>query len=113
MNEGQALTALSALAEPTRLAILRWLVRQGLAGAAAGEIAVAAGASPSRASFHLAVLERAGLVTSTRAARRMIYTVDLTVMGGLLAFLLADCCADDPTVRACCASASGSDRPDT
>lgn len=102
MDDAQAIDALGALAQQTRLEIVRFLVRQGGEGASAGAIAEAAGAAPSRASFHLAALERAGLVLGERVSRRIVYRVDVERLGELVAFLLEDCCADDPIVRRCC-----------
>ena len=102
MDAAQAVASLAALAQETRLAIVRHLVRCGTDGAPAGRIGEAVGAAPSRASFHLAALERAGLVTATRVSRRIVYRADFERLGALLAYLIEDCCADDARVRACC-----------
>lgn len=102
MDDAEAVDALGALAQRTRLEIVRFLVRQGREGASAGDIAEAVGAAPSRASFHLATLERAGLVLGERVSRRIVYRVDFERLGELVAFLLEDCCAGDPIVRRCC-----------
>lgn len=104
MTEAQARAAFAALSEETRLAMLRWLVRRGPAGAAAGEVARAVGASPSRASFHLAALERAGLVVSARSARRVIYRADFARLRALGDFLLEACCGGEAHLAACCAA---------
>lgn len=102
MNTEQAVSALGALAQETRLDIVRHLVRHGEVGAAAGEIALAVDASAPRASFHLATLEKAGLISSERVSRRIVYRANFDRLGTLLAFLLRDCCADAPAVRRCC-----------
>lgn len=102
MNEDTAVTALSALANDSRLRLLKALVRAGPDGLPAGQIAIAIEATPSRTSFHLAALTEAGLVNSTRVARNVIYRVDFSSMGALIKYLLHDCCAGDPKVRACC-----------
>lgn len=102
MDEARAIDALGALAQRTRLAIVRHLVRQGREGASAGTVAEAVGAAPSRASFHLAALERAGLVVGERVSRRIVYRADFEQLGRLVAFLLEDCCANDPSVRRRC-----------
>ena len=107
MNENQVVAALSALSQETRLRMVRYLVTKGGEGAAAGEVAKAAGAaeaaSSSRASFHLNALRQAGLITATRASRSIIYRVDFAAMGGLIGYLIEDCCQNDPTIVSCCA----------
>ncbi len=100
MDERQALDAFAALSQETRLRILRLLVRAGPAGAAAGVLGEAVGASSSNASFHLGHLERAGLIRSRREARSIIYSADLEGLSGLLRFLLEDCCRGDPELCA-------------
>ncbi len=102
MNEEQVINALSALAQETRLRILRYLVSMGSAGAPAGDIAKAVSSSPSRASFHLSAMADAGLITATRVSRSIIYRVNFDAMGGLIGYLVTDCCKNDPRVRNCC-----------
>ena len=87
---------LSALSQETRLAAFRLLVREGEAGLPAGEIAAALSVPPSTLSTHLGVLERAGLVVSTRVARQIIYRVEFAGFRALVTFLLQDCCQGRP-----------------
>ncbi len=103
MDEGQALLAFAALSEPTRVAILRYLVTRGPSGAPAGEIGAAVGFTSSRGAFHLAALTRAGLLTSEKVSRQVIYRADFASLGALVGFLVEDCCGGDPRVVACCA----------
>jgi DNA-binding transcriptional ArsR family regulator len=93
----EAVAALGALAQESRLAVFRLLVRRGPEGAAAGEVAEALGIPPATLSFHLAQLGHAGLVRSRREGRRIIYSADYDGMGALMAFLTEKCCRD----RAC------------
>ncbi|MGI3166379.1 ArsR/SmtB family transcription factor [Pseudooceanicola sp. 200-1SW] len=116
MHQAQALDALSALANETRLQIVRLLVEHGPArgcgaraaaeaapeGMPAGEIARAVAVSASRLSFHLSALEQAGLISAERRGRQVLYSVDRAAMGGLIHYLLNDCCRGDPQVSACC-----------
>lgn len=102
MDESQAVAAFGALAQETRLRILRFLVTMGADGAPAGTVGRAVGASTSRLSFHLAALEAAGLVRSERVSRNIVYRADFARIGALLAFLLEECCARHPEVAACC-----------
>ncbi len=69
----------------------------------AGDIAHQIGASPSRASFHLAALAEAELVIKERRSRSLIYSVNFPRVGGLIAFLMEDCCGGSPSLRKCCA----------
>ena len=87
-----ALERLSALAQETRLTIFRKLVEQGPGGLAAGELAERIGISPSNLSFHVAALERAGLVAGTRNGRSIAYVADYRAMNELLAYLYENCC---------------------
>jgi ArsR family transcriptional regulator, arsenate/arsenite/antimonite-responsive transcriptional repressor len=100
MQERQALDAFAALSQETRLRMVRLLVQAGPDGLAAGAIGEAVSASSSNASFHLAHLERAGLIRSRREARSIIYSVDLTGLTGLIRFLMEDCCRGKPEICA-------------
>lgn len=102
MDRSPALAALSALAHETRLDIVRLLVPKGSRGLPAGEIARAVQVSASGLSFHLRLLDQAGLVAARREGRQVIYAIDGARMGALFHYLLNDCCADDPEIRACC-----------
>lgn len=97
METGTAIAALSALAQETRLSIFRTLVRahsltEGEGGLAAGEIGEALDVPSATLSFHLKEMSYAGLVTSRREGRSIIYKADLSMMRGLTEFLLEDCC---------------------
>ena len=78
---------------------------------AAGQIGAALGGlSASRLSFHLAALEAAGLISSRKVARNVIYTAKTGALGGLLGFLLHDCCAGHHHVLECCNRPGASDQ---
>ena len=62
MEKSQAVNALSALAHETRLDVFRLLVREGITGCSAGDIATTLDVPPATLSFHLAALAQAGLV---------------------------------------------------
>ena len=83
---------LHALAQDSRLAVFRLLVRAGREGVAAGDIARELGVAPNTLSAHLSVLANAGLVGSRREGRSIIYAADYAGMSELLAFLVEDCC---------------------
>ncbi|HLI64731.1 MAG TPA: helix-turn-helix transcriptional regulator [Caulobacteraceae bacterium] len=104
MDSPGAVTALSALAHPGRLEVFRLLVRAGPQGMAAGDIARATGSLPNTLSTNLNVLAGAGLATSRREGRSIIYAAGYGRMSALLAFLMEDCCAGAPQICAPLAS---------
>ena len=95
-----ATSAFAALAQETRLAAFRLLVRAGPAGLPAGEIARALETAPSTLSTHLGLLQRAGLVSAERRSRQIVYRADFEGAGALMRFLMKDCCKGHPAVRA-------------
>jgi ArsR family transcriptional regulator len=100
MDTPTALMALSALAHEGRLQVFRLLVQAGPDGMAAGDIARAAGALPNTLSTNLGILASAGLVSSRRAGRSIIYAAAYERMRDLLTFLMEDCCGGQPEICA-------------
>lgn len=100
MDPHAAVGALSALAHPARLEVFRLLVRAGPEGMAAGEIARATGSLANTLSANLNILAGAGLVSSRREGRSIIYSAAYERMRGLLAFLMEDCCGGKPEICA-------------
>lgn len=100
MKERQALLAFAALAQETRLRIVRLLVSAGEDGMPAGAIADAMDSSASNMSFHLKELERAGLVASRRESRSIIYIAEYEALARLIRFLMEDCCSGHPEICA-------------
>lgn len=98
MDQDSAITALGALAHPSRLEVFRLLVRAGPEGMAAGEIAKALGSRPNTLSTNLSILANAGLVGSKRDGRSVIYNAGYDQMRDLLSFLMEDCCAGAPQI---------------
>src|SRR4051812_36371227 len=96
MKTKSVIVALAALAQDTRLAIFRILVRTGPEGLAAGQIGDQLGIAPSSLSFHIKELSHAGLVTSRQESRYVIYSVNFAVMDGLMAYLTKNCCDMEP-----------------
>ena len=92
MRTNEAVAALAALAQESRLQVWSLLVRHGEAGLLAGEIAQALGALPSTLSFHLRDLCAAGLLQAHRSGRSIRYSVVPEVWRQLLWHLGEDCC---------------------
>ena len=95
MKMSDAVTVLDALAQESRLEIFRFLVQAGPQGAPAGRIGDQLTVHSATLSFHLNALRQAGLVTSRRESRSIIYTASYARMSELLAYLLANCCAGE------------------
>jgi len=91
-----ATRALGALSQVSRLAAFRMLVEQGAEGMPAGAVASRVGVPHNTMSSHLATLERAGLVTSERRGRSIIYRADFDALKALLGWLIEDCCHGQP-----------------
>ena len=96
MDKQQALAALAALGQDTRLEVFRLLVRAGSAGVPAGEIAANLGTVQNTTSAHLKVLDQAGLVRAERDGRIIRYFAEMTGIRDLLAYLMEDCCNGAP-----------------
>ena len=92
MELEQAILALGALAQDTRLDVFRRLVQHEPDGIAAGELARLVAVPQNTMSSHLAILARAGLVRPERKGRSIVYRADLARLGGVVAFLMEDCC---------------------
>lgn len=95
MKTKRAVSALSALAQESRLDIFRLLVRKGQDGMAAGELSDHFAMPPATMSFHLKELSNAGLIVSRRESRSIIYSANYAHMQQLIGFLLENCCADN------------------
>jgi DNA-binding transcriptional ArsR family regulator len=98
MEISKAIEALGALAQESRLHVFRLLIRRGPEGLAAGDIAEQLRVPANTMSSHLAVLSRAGLVSSRKQGRSVIYAINLAGTRKLLAFLVEDCCRGKPDV---------------
>ena len=100
MDTLTAVTALSALAQDSRLRVFRLLIRAGTEGMAAGDIARTLDVPHNTLSSQLAILSRAQLVQARKEGRSVIYTVDLQGTRALLFYLVEDCCQGEPSVCA-------------
>lgn len=111
METEEAVLALAALSQQTRLEAFRTLVRHEPDGVAAGDLARLLEVPSNTLSAHLSILTRARLVTSERRSRSIVYRANLGEFRDVAIFLLRDCCGGRPdvcepvveTLRSCCA----------
>jgi ArsR family transcriptional regulator len=105
MEKTDAIAALAALAQDSRLDVFRLLVAAGPDGMPAGEVAARLGLPPNTLTFHFDRLRMAGLVTVRREGRSMIYAARYETMNTLLGYLTDNCCGGAPQqcapVRGC------------
>lgn len=87
-----AITVMSALAQPTRLAVFSLLARAGEEGMSAGDLAERTGTPTNTMSAHLTILSQAGLAKSRRAGRNIFYSALPDAIRQLTVFLIKDCC---------------------
>ena len=93
MPEELVLKSLAALAHAVRLKVFRALVVAGPAGLTPSVMSEGLGIPPTTLSFHLKELASAGLVTTERASRHLVYRAAFEQMSGLVAYLTENCCA--------------------
>jgi protein-tyrosine-phosphatase/DNA-binding transcriptional ArsR family regulator len=96
MEVKTAALGFAALSQETRLRLMRLLAERGASDMPAGEIASRLAQAPSTLSFHLAALEQAGLVQSTRQGRQIIYAVRFGGLRALFSYLTETCCGGRP-----------------
>lgn len=113
MEKEDALNALAALGQETRLDVFRLLVKAGKEGMTAGAISDALEVRPNTLSTHLGALSRSGLVHAERDGRSICYRADLQTMQVLVTYLLQDCCGGNPELCAPIASIAAGKTCDT
>jgi len=92
MNEKDAIKALSALSQSTRLGIFRLLVTAGPEGLSVGVIQEKLELASATLSFHLKDLTHSGLISARQAGRFIYYAAEIEHMNGLIGFLTENCC---------------------
>jgi DNA-binding transcriptional ArsR family regulator len=100
MDSETAVRVLAALAQSTRLAVVRHLIAVHPRDVSAGDIAKLCQVPHNTMSAHLAALVRAGLVRVHRQGRRMGYGADLDGFRALIEFLIRDCGSSRPELGA-------------
>lgn len=93
MKSAEAIVALGALAQESRLVTYRLLIKRGPQGYTPTEIVQKIGIPAPTLSFHLKELQRAGLVNSRREGRFLYYSAGFGTMQELIGFLTEKCCS--------------------
>jgi len=93
MNIQEAIIIFDALSQETRLSAFRLLVQAGPDGLAAGVLSESLGTPHNTMSFHLTHLSNAGIISSRKQGRSVIYSANFDAMNNLVGFLVKDCCS--------------------
>jgi len=110
MDPKDTVQALAALAQESRLAVFRLLVKRGPEGYSAGEIGDRVEIPGPTLSFHLKELTQAGLIVPRKESRFIYYAPNFERMNGLLAYLTENCCSQGTTCAPVCAPNKPTDR---
>ena len=102
MNKEMATKVFESLSSGIRLDAWRLLVKAGLEGRVAGELASSLGLAPNTLSFHLKAMLHAGLLSVEQEGRFLRYRANIPLMLELIGYLTEECCADHPA--SCAAS---------
>ena len=107
MNKEIATKVFESLASGVRLEVYRLVVKTGLEGMVAGQIASELAIAPNNLSFHLKAMTHAGLLSVVQEGRFQRYRANIPLMLELIAYLTEECCAGHPEQCASLRSASG------
>ena len=92
MKSNDVIDGLAALAQQSRLAIFRMLVKRGPEGYTPTELGEKLNLASPTLSFHLKELQRAGLIDVRRDGRFLYYRPNFSHMNQLIGFLTENCC---------------------
>lgn len=98
MTNTDAISALAALAQDSRLAIFRLLVQNVPDGLTVGAIGEQLELPAPTLSFHLKTLTHAGLVSTVQEGRFVRCHAEMGRIDGLIAFLTDNCCGGRPEI---------------
>ncbi len=93
MKGKDVVESLAALAQESRLAIFRLLVKRGPEGYTPTQLGEKLAVTSPTLSFHLKELQRAGLINVRRDGRFLYYSPNFSHMNQLIGFLTENCCA--------------------
>ena len=96
MENTEAVNALAALAQESRLAVFRLLEHHVPTGLTVGVIGEQLDLPAPTLSFHLKTLTQAGLVRAVQEGRFVRYHAEMDRINMLISFLTAQCCGGNP-----------------
>lgn len=96
MDNIKATNIFESLSSAVRLDVFRLLVKQGLDGMVAGEIASTLNIPANNLSFHLKAMTHADMVSVVQEGRYQRYRANLALMFELVDYLTEECCAGKP-----------------
>jgi len=96
MDKTTATSVFESLSSGVRLDIFRLLVKKGLDGMVAGEIASTLALPPTNISFHLKAMTQVHLLSVVQEGRYQRYRANMALMLDTIAYLTAECCAGNP-----------------
>lgn len=106
MEKSEAISIFESLSSGVRLDVFRLLVRVGLDGLVAGDIAHQLNIAPNNLSFHLKAMTHAKLLNVNQEGRFLRYRANLSMMIETINYLTEECCEGNP--EACCLEALAS-----
>ena len=106
MKNQTATQIFDSLASGIRLDIYRLLVKCGLEGMVAGQIATTLDLPPNNLSFHLKAMTHSSLLSVEQEGRFQRYRANIPLMLDLIAYMTAECCSGQPEMCADLRSAS-------
>ncbi|MEI2635240.1 MAG: helix-turn-helix domain-containing protein [Methylotenera sp.] len=96
MDKLTATTVFESLSSGVRLDVFRLLVKKGLEGMVAGDIASTLDVPSTNMSFHLKAMTQAGLISVEQQGRYQRYRANIPLMLDMIAYLTEECCSDNP-----------------
>lgn len=95
MKHETAALVLSKIGNPTRLEIVRLLVRAGEQGMPVGAIQKQLQIPGSTLTHHISHLKSAGLIRQEREQATLFCKMEYDILNQLVAYLTEECCVDD------------------
>jgi DNA-binding transcriptional ArsR family regulator len=102
MDINTALNAFAALSQETRLRVFKLLIEYGPEGTPAGSLSEQLSIPHNTLSFHLSHLSHAGLVSSRKLGRSIIYAANCEAIEGLIDYLKENCCSRGQSTSTSC-----------
>jgi ArsR family transcriptional regulator len=92
MSDSKAANLFAALGHPSRVSILRLLVKAGDEGLSVSQMREHLNMPATTFGHHLKAMADAGIVSQDRRGRSLISRADYSALQGLIHFLMEDCC---------------------